>query len=186
MLRYFIFSLFFLLLPSYGGAVPALTGASRIEFTSKQMGVPINGSFKKFDADIQFDPKTASNSHASITIYLDSIDAGSDEATVEIKRKSWFDTNKYPKAEFASTSLAQAGQDKYTLKGKMTIKGRTHDISAPFIVKREKENLVFEGMFTLNRLDYGIGEGAWSDTDTVANEVVVSFRFAIPANTKSR
>ncbi len=38
-----------------------------------------------------------------------------------------------------------------------------------------------EGQFTLKRLQYRIGEAQWSDTDTVADEVLVRFRFAIPA-----
>lgn len=33
-------------------------------------------------------------------------------------------------------------------------------------------------MFPIKRLDYGIGSGVWSDTDTVANEVQIRFHFA--------
>jgi hypothetical protein len=33
----------------------------------------------------------------------------------------------------------------------------------------------------LKRLDYAIGEGVWSDTDTVANEVQVKFRISAVA-----
>jgi len=35
---------------------------------------------------------------------------------------------------------------------------------------------VFDGGFTLLRLQFGIGEGPWSDTETVANEVQVRFK----------
>jgi hypothetical protein len=38
-----------------------------------------------------------------------------------------------------------------------------------------------EGQFALKRLQFRVGEGAWSDTDTVADEVVVKFRFVLPA-----
>jgi hypothetical protein len=34
----------------------------------------------------------------------------------------------------------------------------------------------YEGAFTLLRLQFKIGEGVWSDTDTVADEVQVRFR----------
>ena len=47
---------------------------------------------------------------------------------------------------------------------------------APVTVKQEGTNTVFEGGFTLLRIAFGIGEGVWSDTDTVANEVQVRFR----------
>ena len=42
--------------PAFGQQklVPA---QSEIAFTSKQMGVPVDGKFKKFDAQVAFDPK---------------------------------------------------------------------------------------------------------------------------------
>jgi polyisoprenoid-binding protein YceI len=37
-----------------------------------------------------------------------------------------------------------------------------------------------EGSFTLKRLAFNIGEGVWKDTDTVADDVIVRFKFALP------
>ncbi|MBI5345314.1 MAG: YceI family protein, partial [Deltaproteobacteria bacterium] len=175
-----IIPLMLIILPAKLGAAPILREASRLDFTARQMGVPVRGDFKRFDADVRFDPDNAKNSRASITIYLDSIDAGSDEATVEIKRKPWFDVKNHPRAEFTSRYLTPLGKDQYMVAGKMTIKGATRDVSAPFFVKREKDIWLFEGKFILNRLAFGIGEGAWSDTDTVADEVEVFFKFYVP------
>jgi len=36
-----------------------------------------------------------------------------------------------------------------------------------------------EGQFTMKRLPFRIGEGPWADTDTVADEVLVRFRFTL-------
>ena len=41
---------------------------------------------------------------------------------------------------------------------------------------------IVEGQFTLKRLQFRIGEAQWSDTDTVADDVLVRFRFALPSN----
>ena len=68
--------------------------------------------------------------------------------------------------------------NRYEVTGKMTIKGRTKDVTAPFTFKPEGPGGTFDGAFTLKRLDYAIGEGAWADTDTVANEVQVKFRIS--------
>ena len=38
-----------------------------------------------------------------------------------------------------------------------------------------------EGQFPLKRLQFRIGEGAWSDTETVADEVTVRFQFVMPS-----
>lgn len=161
-------------------AVPVIKEQSGVYFVSRQMGVPVEGSFKSFDADVDFYPDDAKKSRASLTIHLDSIDAGSDEATVEIKRRPWFDVNNHPRAEFVSTSLAALGGGRYRVSGMMTIKGRTRPASSDFMARTMGGLRVFEGRFLLKRLDFAIGEGAWSDTSTVADEVEVSYRFSVP------
>lgn len=172
------------MLPDVAASVPVMKENSRIDFISRQMGVPIKGGFGKFEADINFQPADAARSSASITIYLDSIDAGSDEATVEIKRRPWFDTANHPRAEFRSSSLEETGPGRYVVNGVMSIKGREKEVSAPFTAKKAGSSWVFEGKFTIRRIDFGIGEGAWSDTGTVANEVEILFTFVAPAEGK--
>lgn len=161
-------------------AAPVRRDQSSIVFVSKQMGVPVKGEFSRFDADIEFNPKDPKTSRAAITIYLDSIDAGSEEASSEIKRKTWFDVKKHPRAEFVSSSLAPLGADAYRVSGRMSIKGIARDVSSDFIVKARQGARVFEGKFILRRLDFNIGEGVWSDTGTVADEVEVVYRFSVP------
>ncbi len=53
---------------------------------------------------------------------------------------------------------------------------------APFSVKRAGDAVTYEGAFTLKRLQFKIGEGAWSDTETVADEVQVKFRIVTTGN----
>jgi len=165
-------------------AAPVLKDGSRIEFVSKQMGVPIKGSFKNFDADVLFDPANLKAGRTAISIDLESIDAGSDEATVEIKRRPWFDVKNYPRAEFTSSTVTAVGPGLYRVTGKMTIKGRTREVSAPFAAQKANDRWTFDGKFTLKRLDFNIGEGAWADTGTVADEVEILFRFAVPVPKK--
>lgn len=169
------------LLLSAAHATPVIKDSSRMDFISRQMGVPIKGSFRNFNADVVFDPVDLKASRAAITIDLESIDAGSDEATVEVKRKPWFDVKNHPKAEFTSSAVAPAGPGQYRVTGKMTIKGRTKEVSAPFTARKSDGQWLFDGKFVIKRLDFNIGEGSWSDTGTVADEVEIIFRFAVPA-----
>lgn len=169
-----------LFIPAGLEASQVLHEQSTINFVSKQMGVPVRGDFKKFEADIEFVPKDLKRSRAAITIYLDSIDAGSEEASIEIKRRPWFDVKNHPRAEFVSSSLAALGHDSYRVSGKMMVKGITRDVSSDFTVKARQGLMVFEGKFILKRLDFSIGEGAWSDVGTVANEVEVTYMFTVP------
>lgn len=173
-----------ILLPGALHAAPIVKEKSSIVFTTRQMGVPVSGSFKSFDADITYDPKDARKGKASITIYMDFVDAGSDDGTVELKRKPWFDVKNHPKAEFVSSSLKDLGAGRFEAAGKMTIKGRTREVSAPVSIKKEGGLWLFEGVFAINRLDYAIGEGPWADTGTVDDKVEVRFRLLTPTDKK--
>jgi polyisoprenoid-binding protein YceI len=155
---------------------------SEITFVSKQMNVPVQGRFKKFTAQIVFDPKKPAASKADIEVDLGSIDTGSADADAEVGKKAWFNTSAFPAAKFASSAVTQTGPDKYEARGKLSIKGIGEEIAAPFTVKRAGDAVTFEGGFTLKRLQFKIGEGAWSDTDTVADEVQVKFRIVTTGN----
>lgn len=164
---------------AHAGRVTAVDiDKSAIAFVSKQMNVPVEGKFRKFSAQLAFDPAQPSQGHVEVEVDLASIDTGSDEANDEVKSKGWFDVKNHPTARFVSSSVKSLGAGRYEVAGKLTIKGRSKDVTAPFTYKSAGTGGMFEGAFALKRLDYGIGEGAWSDTDTVANEVQIKFRFS--------
>ncbi|HKB83718.1 MAG TPA: YceI family protein [Burkholderiales bacterium] len=154
---------------------------SEITFVSKQMNVPVQGRFRKFTAQIAFDPKKLASAKAEIEVDLASIDTGSADADAEVGKKAWFNTSAFPTARFVSASVAQAGPDKYEAHGQLSIKGVGQDIAAPFSVKRSGDRVTYEGSFVLRRLQFKIGDGVWSDTDTVADEVQVKFRIVTSA-----
>ena len=151
------------------------TDKSSITFVSRQMSVPVEGAFKTFSAQLRFNPEKPAAASAHIVIELASIDAGSAEANDEVKGKSWFNVAEFPRAEFVSTTLKPLGAGKFEASGKMTIKGKTLDVRAPFTVQENKGELKIDGMLQLNRLAYGIGSGVWSDTSVVADEVQIKF-----------
>lgn len=149
---------------------------SQITFVSKQMGVPVDGRFKKFEARIAVDPAKPETGKAQLDIDLASIDAGSSDADAEVKGKNWFNTAAFPKASFVSSQVRAVGAGRYEALGKLTIKGTTRDVVAPFSVKQEAGGAWFDGGFTLNRLQFRIGEGIWADTSTVADEIQIKFK----------
>ena len=164
------------------GAANVDYAKSEITFISKQMNVPVQGRFKKFTAQIAFDAKKPAASKADIEVDLGSIDTGSADADAEVGKKAWFNTATFPAAKFTSGAVAQTGADKYEARGKLSIKGIGQEVVAPFTVKRAGDVATYEGAFTLKRLQFKIGEGAWSDTETVADEVQVKFRIVTTGN----
>jgi polyisoprenoid-binding protein YceI len=153
---------------------------SAIRFATRQMNVPVEGQFRRFDGAVFFDPVKPSLAKAEFTVDLASIDLGNEEGETEVKRKLWLDTSAFPTAKFTATSIKPFGNNKFEAAGRLTIKGITHDVTAPFTITETNELRTVEGQFPLKRLQYKVGEGQWSDTDTVADEVVVRFRFTVP------
>ncbi|WP_374244178.1 YceI family protein [Zoogloea sp.] len=148
---------------------------STLAFSSKQMGVPVPGSFKRFTSQIGFDPAKPTAAHTTLEIDLASIDAGSKDANDEVVGKQWFNVKAFPTAKFVSTGVRALGGNKYEALGKMTIKGQTRDVVAPFTFRQEGASGVFDGGFVLKRMDFGIGEGPWADVSAVANEIDIKF-----------
>ena len=85
------------------------TGKSTVIATSKQMNVPVDGKFKKFTAQISFDPAKPAAGSANISIDTGSYDLGDDEYNKQVRGKEWFDSATFPSATFASTAIAPAG-----------------------------------------------------------------------------
>lgn len=163
------------------GAEGVIVGKSEIGFTMKQMGVKIEGRFRKWKADVAFQPKALASSKASIDVDLASIDLASGESEQEARGALWFDTSNHPVARFMSTSIRDRGGNRYDVVGKLTLKGITRDFIVPIAVRTDATgNRVADGVFSLRRLDYKIGEGEWADTDIVDNDVVVRVRMVLP------
>ena len=150
---------------------------SSIVFGYKQMNVPLTGTFAKFIIQAHFDPGKPAAAQVNIDIDLSSIDTGNSDADEEMPGKLWFNTKQFPTGQFVSSSIKALGGDRYEAQGKLTIKGKTLDVTAPFTFRPEGANAIFDGSFKLKRLDYAIGEGLWADIATVANEVSITFHF---------
>lgn len=152
---------------------------SAVTFGYTQMGVGMEGRFRKFNATVRFDPAHPEAAQAELTVDVGSIDTGLDEANGEAAGKAWFDAAHFPTASFIATSVKATGPQRYTATGRFTLKRTTHDITVPVEMTLEGEKAVLSGHFQIARNDYAIGEGAWSATDVVANPVDVGFRLTL-------
>jgi polyisoprenoid-binding protein YceI len=151
---------------------------SELVFTSRQMGVPVDGRFKRFDAQLNFDPKKPEAGKVGFTIELASVALGAPELEAELAKTPWFDSKKIPQASFQSSAIKAAGPGKFEVVGKLTIKNQSRDISVPITLAQAGGVSTATGAFVLKRLEFKIGEGEWADTSMVANDVQVRFKLA--------
>jgi len=154
---------------------------SSVMFGYTQMGVAMEGKFNRFASQLAFDPARLDKAGASIEIDIASIDTGVDEANEEVVGKQWFNAKTFPTASFVSTGMKSLGGNRYEASGKLSIKGKTQDVVVPVSFSTDGARGQFDGALNIKRLDYAIGEGAWSDVGTVANEIQIKFHFVVTA-----
>lgn len=162
-------------------AQTVLYDKSRITSISRQENVPVEARFKKFTAQIAFDPAKPEAGKAQIEIDVDSFDIGFADFNEEVKGKSWFGVRTFPQARFVSAGVRALGGGRFEARGPLTLKGKSMDVVVPFTYKEDAGTGVFDGAFTIKRLQYNIGEGPWKDTDIVADEVQIKFRVVVAA-----
>lgn len=143
---------------------------SSVTFNYKQMGVAMDGKFKKFNAQLNFDPAKTDKATGRLDIDLASIDTGSSEADQEVVGKAWFNVAAHPKASYVLQSLKPIGPGQYEASGQLTIKGQMRELRLPLKLTLPS---TLTGSFVLKRADFGIGEGMWAKFDVVANEITV-------------
>ena len=152
---------------------------SEIAFTSKQMGVPVDGKFRKFDAQVAFDPKKPDAAKIAFSIDIGSATLGSAETEAELVKPEWFNTKMFPQATFQSATVKATGPGKFDVAGKLVVKGASQDVIVPIVLAQAGASTTASGVFVIKRLDFKIGDGDWKDTSMVANDVQVKFKLTL-------
>jgi polyisoprenoid-binding protein YceI len=155
------------------------TSKSKIDFTATQNGSPTTGEFKKFDGEIQFDPKQLDSSSIVINVDIGSVTTSYKDIGDPLKTSDWFDTKAFPTAVFKSTKITSAGSNHYVAEGTLTIKGVTLPVKLDFVLDNYSDTAALAtGSTSLMRTAYKVGTGDWSKTDTVKDPVKVDFVLA--------
>ena len=152
---------------------------SEIAFTTRQMGVPVEGKFGKFSAQIALDPKKPETGTVAFAIDTGSARFGSAELDAEVPKAPWLNVPKFPQATFQSSGIKAAGPGRFEVTGKLAIKGATQDVVVPVQLTQAAGSSTATGSFTIKRLEFKIGEGEWADTSMVANDVLVRFKLVL-------
>lgn len=150
---------------------------SSVNFNIKHMGISfVQGRFDAFEGKVSTPGTSLDNAEFVFTVDVNSVNTGVEIRDKHLKSPDFFDVEKSPFMKFHSTSLVKDKNNIYILKGKLTIKDVTKEISIPVtyggIAKNQqgKEVLGFQARFTINRLDYSIkfdptGTGVAKDVD---------------------
>ncbi|MBP7453758.1 MAG: YceI family protein [Ottowia sp.] len=152
---------------------------SSVQFVSRQMNVPVEGHFRKFDAQIAFDPAKPDAAKIALTIDTGSATLGVKETDVELPKPIWFNVAKFPQATFQSKTVKALGGGKFEVAGQLSIKGAARDVTVPVQLTQSGAKTTATGQFAIKRLAYKIGEEEWADTSMVADDVQVKFKLVL-------
>ena len=160
-----------------------LPAGSEIGFTTRQMGVPVDGKFSTFSAAITLDPKKPETGNVSLRIHTGSARFGSTELDAEVPKPTWLSAALFPQATFQSSSIKGTGPGRFEVAGKLTIKGAARDITVPMQLAQSGAGTAATstatGAFTIKRLEFKVGEAEWADTSMLANDVQVRFKLLL-------
>jgi polyisoprenoid-binding protein YceI len=148
---------------------------SEVTFQLRQSGVPVEGRFKRFDAQLVLDPKAPQTGSVAVTIDTASATVGFAESDAELPGALWFDAKKYPRAVFQSSAISGGG-GRFQARGKLELKGTARELVVPVNIVQSGPLSTATGEFVLKRLEYKIGEKEWADVSLIADDVRVRFK----------
>jgi len=140
--------------------------SSGIGFSGTHAGNAFTGQFKRWKANIRFDPADLAHSQVVVAIDLASATTGDKFRDTTLREPEWFDSAKQPTATFVTRTIRAAGAGRYEADGVLTIKGKAVPVKLPFSLAIEGANAMMSGKATLDRtaLDLGMksdAKAAW-------------------------
>jgi polyisoprenoid-binding protein YceI len=157
-------------------APPAWTvdrAASTLSFAGTVSGQGFTGVFHHWDAAIHFDPKDLAHSDVTATIDMTSAATGNGDRDALWPDQDWLWTSHFPRASFVAHGFRATGPGRYEAAGVLTLRGVAKPLTLPFSLAITGASAKMSARVPLNRLAFGVGQGEWKATDTVAAEVTV-------------
>ena len=141
-----------------------------LTFTAEQAGAEFQGQFRHFTAEVTFDSSEPAKCRFDVTIDTTSVDTGDQERDDTLKSADLFDTKRYPQSRYVAAGCSAEGRQ-FLAHGKLTLRNVTRELPITFTF----DGKTLRGSAQLRRLDFGVGQGDWQDTQWVADEVQIGF-----------
>jgi polyisoprenoid-binding protein YceI len=182
------FSLVFLLVLLFSSQ--AIAAAPQWEIDPAHAGIyfsvdhiysTVRGYFEDFKGTVLFSPDDLAGSRFDFEVDVKSINTGNSKRDGHLNSGDFFDSKKFPKMTFQSTSVKHVKDNQYLVEGKMTVKDVSETVSVPFTLlgvkdhpfDKKSEVAGLEALMTIDRLAYHVGGGKFYDMGIVGKDVEV-------------
>jgi polyisoprenoid-binding protein YceI len=136
---------------------------SSIRFAVDHMVISeVEGIFSTYEGSVIATKADFSDAKINFTVDINSVNTDNAKRDEHLRSADFFETEKYPKMTFVSTSVVKTGTGKYNLKGKLTLHGVTKEITLAMTYGgttkdpwgNTKAGLKVTGV--INRTDFGL------------------------------
>ncbi|HTX18866.1 MAG TPA: YceI family protein [Bacteroidota bacterium] len=155
----------FMIFAGANAASPAWTldkAHSNIIFSVRHMVISeVTGTFKDFNVSLQSVKEDFGDAEINATINVNSINTENDRRDAHLKTDDFFNAEKYPTITFKSDSVEKIGEGHFVIKGLLTIRDSTHEVSIDAVhngtlMSKNGERAGWKATLTINRFDYGL------------------------------
>jgi polyisoprenoid-binding protein YceI len=155
---------------------------SKLEFAGVQAGAEFKGVFHKFTAAVDFAPDDLAGSKIDVQIDMSSVDSLDKDRDTTMRGKDIFDAAHNPTAHYVTKTISKTAAG-YAAVGSLTLRGVTKDVPIEFQFVTAAPGAKLNGTAKLNRLDFGVGQGDWKSTETIADAVKINFSLVLKPKT---
>ena len=152
-------------------------GQSLVYFKYSYGGEPFQGEFRNVQATFDIDPIRPGSCNFQVTIPIEDLYVDSPEVKDYLLDYELFDVDTWPTASFQAENCQVESANSFVADGTLTIRDQTHPMSFPFELNIETcdGQVCFHltSTVTIQRLEYGVGQGYWANTAEVPNEVEI-------------
>lgn len=147
---------------------------SRLGFTVQWSNEPFSVVFRRWNADINFDPSDLAHAHSVVMVDIASETSDEPDFDSGLKGAQGFETSRFPAARFESTRFARQSAERYVAEGTLTIRGISRPITLPFTLVLADGTAHMTGTAHVLRTDFGLGQGEWAAPAPVAHDVAIT------------
>jgi len=131
-----------------------------IRFQIKNAGINVDGSISDWEYEISFDPKNLAEANIKATANPESIETGIKLRDKHLQGRQYFNVEKFPEILISSKNFTSKGKGRFVGIFELQVKDVKREITIPFTVTDSGKRQRFSAEFTINRLDFGIGESS--------------------------
>ena len=141
---------------------------SKVHFVIRNFGIKTGGDFSGLSGLIKFDPDKLAVSLFDVTVNASTVDTDNSMRDGSLKKAEYFDVDNFKTIGFKSTKITLSSvAGRFYVFGDLTIKGITKPIEFGFGATPKDGGYVFDGEFSINRRDFGVGGKSISISDNL-------------------